>query len=239
MDDIVGRLQSKFSSHQIDVIVGSLLGDARLECRSVGKRSPITARFRVHHGEKQKEYVFWKYEILKDFVSKEPMEISWLNPKRNLQETSWYFHTKSFKELGSLYHFFYKDKVKILPENIFNLLNPRMIAVWFMDDGSNNGESLTLNTHGFSKEDQMRVVNFFKESFDIFPTIVKDRTKWKIAIGKKDFRKFISIIEPYIIPAMSYKIANPRNDLSRFAGQSEKLILANTSVPGLENLEKV
>ena len=239
MDDIVGRLQSKFSSHQIDVIVGSLLGDARLECRSVGKRSLITARFRVHHGDKQKEYVFWKYEILKDFVSKTPTEISWLNPKRNLQETSWYFHTKSLEELGSLYHFFYKDKVKTLPEGIFTLLNPRMVAIWFMDDGSNTGESFTLNTHGFSKEDQMRIVNFFKESFEIFPTIVKDRTKWKISIGRKDFRKFISVVEPYIIPSMSYKIASPRNDLSRMTGQSENQILANTSVPKLENLEKV
>ncbi|MDO8729221.1 MAG: LAGLIDADG endonuclease [bacterium] len=239
MDDIVGRLQSKFSSHQVDVIVGSLLGDARLECRSVGKRSPITARFRVHHGEKQKEYVFWKYEILKDFVSIAPREISWINPKRNLHEISWYFHTKSLEELGILYHFFYKSGTKILPEEIFSFLTPRMIAVWFMDDGSNNGESLTLNTHGFSKEDQMCIVDFFKELFDISPTIVKDRTKWKIAIGRKDFRKFISLIEPYIIPAMSYKIANPRNDLSRKAGQSEKPILANTSVPKLENLEKV
>ncbi|OGI91787.1 hypothetical protein A2933_02295 [Candidatus Nomurabacteria bacterium RIFCSPLOWO2_01_FULL_46_18] len=66
MDDIVGRLQSKFSSHQIDVIIGSLLGDARLECRSKGIRASYTARFRVHHGEKQKDYVIWKYQMLKD-----------------------------------------------------------------------------------------------------------------------------------------------------------------------------
>ena len=72
MDDTVGRLQSLFPSHQFDVIIGSLLGDARLECRSVGLRNPITARLRVHHGEKQKEYVFWKYEVLKDLVLKEP-----------------------------------------------------------------------------------------------------------------------------------------------------------------------
>ena len=57
MDNIVGRLQSTFPSHQLDVIIGSLLGDARLECRSKGIRVGLTARFRVHHGEKQKEYV--------------------------------------------------------------------------------------------------------------------------------------------------------------------------------------
>ena len=34
LGNIVGRLQSAFPSHQLDVIIGSLLGDARLECRS-------------------------------------------------------------------------------------------------------------------------------------------------------------------------------------------------------------
>ena len=240
MDDIVGRLQSVFSSHQIDVIIGSLLGDARLECRSIGVRSPVTARFRVHHGLKQKEYVLWKYEILKDFVLKGPREISWTNPKRDLLETSLYFHSKSLKELGILYHYFYQNGKKILPENIFKILNPRMLAIWFMDDGSNTGESFTLNTHSFSKEDHVRIVKFLKHSFKIKATIVKDRTKWKMSIGKNEFQKFVSIVEPYIIPSMTYKIANPRNDLSTKIRQSEnENIFANTSVPNLENSGKV
>jgi len=224
MDDIVGRLQSTFSSHQIDVIIGSLLGDACLECRSVGVRSPITARFRVHHGIRQKEYVLWKYETLKDFVLKEPKEISWMNPKRFIKETSWYFHTRSLEELGILYHYFYKNGTKILPKDIFNFLNPKMIAVWFMDDGSNNGNSITLNTHSFSKEEQMRIAENFRDCYGIHATIVRDRTKWKLAIGRYDFQQFLSLVEPYVISPMIYKIASPRNDLSRFSGQSESSI---------------
>lgn len=236
----MGRLQSKFSAHQIDVLIGSLLGDARLECRSIGVRSPVSARFRVHHGLKQKEYVLWKYEILKNLVLKEPREISWTNPKRNLHEVSWYFHTRSLQEFGGLYHYFYKNKVKILPNDIFKILNPQMIAVWFMDDGSNNGTTATLNTHSFSKEDQLRVVDFLMNRFEIHTTIVKDRDKWKINFGEFDFQKLISLIEPYIIPSMSYKIAYPRNDLSVSNRQSENNhIFANTSVPEVENLEKV
>jgi hypothetical protein len=240
MDNIVGRLQSVFSSHQIDVIIGSLLGDARLECRSIGVRSPITARFRVHHGIKQKEYVCWKYRILKSFVFTKPKEISWTNSKRNLHEVSYYFHTKSMEELGALYHYFYLNKVKILPKNIFELLTPQMIAVWFMDDGSRTGNGLTLNTHGFLKEDQVRIVDYLEKSFKIKATIIKDRAKWKISIGTYDIENFISIIQPYIIPSMTYKIANPRNDLLVTNKQSESVnTFANTSVPNMENLEKV
>ncbi len=238
MDNIVGRLQSDFSSHQFDVIIGSLLGDARLECRSAGARSPITARFRVHHGVKQKEYVFWKYEILRELVSREPREVVWDNPKRNLHEVSWYFHTRSLREFGILYQYFYHQKIKLLPEDIFSFLNPRMIAVWFMDDGSYNGSNITLNTHSFSMGEQRRIVEYFKARHQIIPTIVKDRSKWKIAINSFDMHIFLRMVAPYIIPSMIYKIGNPRNDLSRSAGQSEHN-LANTSVPTLGRSGKV
>ncbi|OGI94276.1 hypothetical protein A3A03_01495 [Candidatus Nomurabacteria bacterium RIFCSPLOWO2_01_FULL_40_18] len=213
MDNIVGRLQSAFPLHQLDVIIGSLLGDARLECRSKGIRASYTARFRVHHGDKQKEYVWWKYEILKDLVSKEPREISWTNKKRNLHEISWYFHTKTLKSFGIIHEVFYKDGVKKFPTEILPIFSDKMLALWYMDDGSNNGGNITLNTHSFSLEDQKIIVDFLKEKYYIHPTIVKDRNQWKISIGRYDYDRFLSIVTPFIPKAMNYKINNPRIDL--------------------------
>ena len=101
MGNTVGRLQSLFPPHQFDVIIGSLLGDGRLECRSKGIRVfPITARLRMQHGDKQKDYVFWKHQILKSFVSKGPRKIMvWYDKKRNKKHYSWYFHTELPKDL--------------------------------------------------------------------------------------------------------------------------------------------
>ncbi|MFA4975857.1 MAG: LAGLIDADG endonuclease [Candidatus Paceibacterota bacterium] len=214
MDDIVGRLQSAFPSHQLDVIIGSLLGDARLECRSKGIRVKYTARFRVHHGEKQKEYVWWKYEILKNIVSSKPREITCINKKRNLKEISWYFHTKSLKNFGIIHEIFYKNRVKKFPTEILPIFSDRMLAVWYMDDGSNNHGNVTLSTHSFSLEDQKIIIDFLKKKYYINPTIVKDRNQWKISIGKKDYNHFLSIVTPFIPKAMAYKIDNPRIDLS-------------------------
>lgn len=211
----MGRLQSLFPPHQLDVIIGSLLGDARLECRSAGIRQPMTARLRVHHGEKQKEYVFWKYKVLQNFVLQEPKESLWDNPKRDLHEISWYFHTKSTESFGILHSYFYKDGVKILPKNVFDLLTTQMITVWFMDDGSNNGENITMNTHGFSHLEQVSIVNFFKNCYGINSTVIKDRTKFKIAFGRHEYAKFLNIVQSFVIPSMAYKIVNPRNDLVR------------------------
>lgn len=222
MGNTVGRLQSLFPSHQFDVILGSLLGDARLECRSIGKRHAVTARLRVHQGDIQKDYVFWKYKILKNLVSEGPRRTkTWHDPVRNKDHYSWYFHTKSSEELGLLHKCFYEHGVKIIPPDIFEVITPRAMAVWFMDDGSNTNESFTLNTHCFSNEEQWRVVNFLKNQNGIAATIIKDRTKNKIRIGRYEFEKFTKIVKPYIIPSMIYKIDNPRNDLIRRNVESE------------------
>lgn len=212
MGNTVGRLRSFLSPLQFEVVVGSLLGDARLECRS-GKRGEKTARLRIHHSEKQKDYVLWKYEILKNFVSKGPRRIMvWHDLERDHKHYSWYFHTTSFKEFGMLHGEFYQGNIKILPEDIFRVITPRMLAVWFMDDGSNIQESFTLNTHCFSMEEQQKIVQFFQRNYDMRATIVKDRTKYKVAIGRSEYKRFTKIIEPFIIPSMIYKIDNPRND---------------------------
>ena len=225
MDNIVGRLQSLFPTHQFDVIIGSLLGDARLECRSKGIRASYTARFRVHHGEKQKNYVFWKYQILKNLVSREPQEIKWRNEKRDLNEISWFFHTKTLKGFGLIHEIFYKNGKKIFPKEILPIFTNAMLAVWFMDDGSNNGGNLTLNTHSFSIEDQNIIIDFLRENYSIIPKLVKDRHQWKIAIGAYDYQKFLDIIAPHIPQSMIYKIANPRIDLPRKAGQSKPILV--------------
>src|SRR3989338_7461386 len=240
MDNIVGRLQSAFPAHQLDVIIGSLLGDARLECRSKGIRAKYTARFRVHHGYKQKEYVWWKYEILKNLVSSKPREISWTNKKRNLNEVSWYFHTKSLKNFGIIHEIFYRNGVKKFPREILPIFSDQMLAIWYMDDGSNNHSNVTLSTHSFSLKDQQIIADFLKKKYHINPTIVKDRNQWKISIGSYDYNRFLSIVAPFVPKAMNYKIDNPRIDLSKKLGRAfAEEASANTSVPEVENLEKV
>lgn len=215
MDNIVGRLQSLLRQEQIDVIIGSLLGDARLECRSRGLRYPVSARLRIHQSDKQKEYVFWKYGVLKNLVLRGPRKVkAWYDPKRRKDHYSWYFHTKTLPEFGELYHCFYKNGIKVLPEGIFEFINPRALAIWFMDDGSNTGESFTISTHCFEMSDQIKITDFLKQRYDVSAKIVKDRTKWKVAIGRNEYKKFQSFIEPFVIPSMEYKLCIPRNDFS-------------------------
>ena len=205
MDNIVGRLQSAFPSHQLDVIIGSLLGDVRLECRSKGIRASYTARLRVHHGDKQKEYVWWKYKMLKDLVSKEPREISWLNKKRNLKEVSWYFHTKSLKNFGIIHEIFYKNGVKKFPTEILPIFSDQMLAVWYMDDGSKSYKSCYFNTQQLDISSQLNLILMFKK-LGIKSSLNKDKTYFRIRIATASVPILFGMIKKHIVSSMRYKL---------------------------------
>ena len=214
MDNIVGRLKSLFPYNQLQLILGSLMGDARLECRSKSIRAKHTARLRVHQSDKQKNYVLWKYRQLKNLVLKGPRFTKvWHDARRNRDHYSWYFHTQSSEALGLVHKLFYQNGVKVVPWEAVNFIGPLGLAIWYMDDGSNNGGNITLNTHGFSISEQKGIQDLLLNKFGVLTTLVRDRSKYKIAIGSREYDKFINIVKPYIIPSMNYKILSPRNDL--------------------------
>lgn len=202
MGNIVGR-QFYISQFQREAINGCLLGDGRLECRS----KEGSARLRIHHGWKQKDFVFWKYKALKDLVFCPPRKIvCWKNPKNGEDYYSWYFHTKTIAEFKEFYKTFYRDEKKILPKNIFDLLTPLSLTVWIMDDGCNTGDSLILNTQNYSIKEHLKLQKVFREKFGILSTINKDRDEFRLRFNKENASKLIRIIMPRIIPSMEYKI---------------------------------
>jgi hypothetical protein len=205
MGNTVGRSKSLVLS-QRNLVIGSLLGDGRLECRSKGIRSEKTARFRTHHGEKQKDYVLWKYKILQNIVGAAPRRIVRFDKNRAIDEASYYFHTFSLEGLGRLHSLFYKGGPKSLPSTLHKILNPEVLAVWYMDDGSYTKNGCTISTHSFSLNEQKELIRAMKQIFGVNVALLKDRKQHKLRIGSKDFSKFRKIVKPFIIPSMSYKI---------------------------------
>jgi len=212
MDNTVGR-QFFISQTQKDIINGCLLGDGSLECRS----KEGSARLRIHHGWKQKDFVFWKYRVLKNLVSCPPKKIiCWRNPKNNENYYSWYFHTRTLLEFKTLYKVFYFNKKKILPQDILDLLNPLTLSVWIMDDGCNDRrDSLILNTQNYSIEEHYKLQKVFQRKFEAFSTINKDRDEFRLRFNCENAKKLFKIIYPNIISSMKYKIVPVETESAR------------------------
>ena len=192
MDNTVGSL----TQVQKSLIEGSLLGDGCL--RIQGKR--VNALFEVNHTFKQKEYVDWKYELLKNIVITPP------KPRKGKGvRIAYRFTTRSVPVLTEYHKKFYQNKKKIIPDCLF--FTPLLLAVWFMDDGSKSRSSFYLNTQQFCIADQIKLQETLNAQWSIKTSLNKDKKYYRIRIRSEDALKFRSIVKPYILPIFNYKLA--------------------------------
>ena len=190
MANTVGSL----TQEQKSIIIGSLLGDGYL--RIVPGRK--NAFLEINRSLAEKNYVDWKYQKLKDLVKSPPKQ-----RKGQGQRIAYRFFTRQHPELTKLYKKFYRGREKIVP----NLkLNPLMMTVWFMDDGSKSYKTYYLNTQRFDYLSQKRLIQMLKKQYKIDSSLNRDKEYYRIRIKQGSAERFKKLIKNYIIPEMKYKL---------------------------------
>lgn len=188
-------------------IVGMVAGDAYLRkqkfCRSVS--------LRIKHAEKQREYLEHKRDILQHLFK------AWEIPIKSINNSGYpgvQLETRTHPKLRAIYKWFYSDGKKRFSRRILNYLTPVGIAIWYMDDGSLSykkresqihGREVHLNTY-CSLEEARVIQEYFKEAWDVSWTVVQNKGLFRLRMGSHEARKFFTIIAPYVIPTMQYKI---------------------------------
>ena len=121
----------KFTAHQRAILAGTILGDGYLQ-----KTGEKNARLRFEHGEKQKEYVFWKGRQFPRLFNGSPERIQRVHPGTKKTYTYWRWQSNATPELGFWRTQFYPEGKKRIPKNIAELIRDSLaLAVWYMDDG--------------------------------------------------------------------------------------------------------
>ncbi len=193
------------SKTQEAIIIGTLLGDGCLERNGRG------VRLRLDHGIKQESYLLWKYKELHTIATpSSPMKVHAYHKIHQRFYDSVRMYTYSSTLLESYWWYFYRDGKKNISQNISKLLTqPISLAVWLMDDGykRNDCNAFRLNTDSFSKIEQRILIRVLKTNFDIDSVLHKKGKYWNVYIPQKSSKKFVEIVEPYIIPDLKYKIA--------------------------------
>lgn len=192
MDNTVGSL----TQLQRSIIIGTILGDGYL--RIVPGRK--NAFLEVNHTFHQRDYVDWKFKMLESLCKSGPVV-----RRGNGNRIAYRFTTRQSGEISELYKRFYQGKKKVIPDNLY--LDPLMLAVWYMDDGSKCGkDNVYLNTQQFDLADQERCRSLLKQ-LEIETTLNKDKTYWRIRVKKYSMSKFFKLIYPHVIPSMQYKLS--------------------------------
>lgn len=184
------------TQRQKSILIGTLLGDGYL--RIVPGRK--NALLEVSHSVKQKEYVDWKYQELKNLVKSPPKR-----KKGNEGRVAYRFFTRQHPELTGLHQRFYPEGSKIIPEDL--KLDSLTIAVWFMDDGSKCSESdIYFNTQQFEISDQQKLIAMLSK-VGIKARINKDKTYFRLRLLKRSIVTLEKMIDSHVVPSMRYKLS--------------------------------
>lgn len=210
------RLQNEkpLSQEAKDIIVGSLLGDG---CINNG------GYFSEKHSEKQIEYLEWKASHLANILSDKSFAVYTCIDKRSGTKIySFCLRTVTHSYLYELRNKFYKKEngkwIKILPPDIEDMINEKILAILFMDDGSTdwmyrNGIRKYLNrpqskisSQSFTYEENKILQQIILKKFNI-NSIVKIRNGglYYLKFNCDDTAKLIKTTKPFSTPDLLYK----------------------------------
>jgi hypothetical protein len=184
-------VKTPLTSRQRELVVGSLLGDAYLMSTTAGWC------FRVNHGQQQREYVDWKYEILANFVR---------TPPRN-SGRCYYFRTVTHPEFAVYRQHFYAGR-KVAPiELLDEQFTAFSLAVWLMDEGAAERKQLRLNTQSFSHEESEALRAFLWAKLGIRCSLNRDKDRYRLRIASASMDRLRALVGPHLDSSMLHKLS--------------------------------
>ncbi len=121
----------KLTKQQENVLIGTILGDGFLQ-----KTGEKNARLRLEHSQKQKDYVLWKGNIFGRLFQGKINYLERIHPKSGETYKYCRWQSSATPAFGKWRKYFYPNGKKIIPKDIGNfLVEPIILAVWYMDDG--------------------------------------------------------------------------------------------------------
>ncbi|MEK9167375.1 MAG: LAGLIDADG endonuclease [Patescibacteria group bacterium] len=202
------------------IVVGLMLGDGHLETQNQGR----TYRLKIEQSFGHREYVDWLYGQLGNLGqtpprAREQTRVEKVNKKygfntlslASLQFYGQLFYTRrDFIPRESRHNADYRNGEKVVPKMIGKLVTPLSLAVWFMDDGSIKSahhRAKILNTQAFDSDSIENLRQMLATRFRIDVTLRKQKDGIQLYIPSTEIKKFVSLVEEYIVPSMRYKLS--------------------------------
>jgi hypothetical protein len=103
--------------------------------------------------------------------------------------------------------FFYVNGVKVIPENIYELLTPVALAQVIMGDGSAQRHGLVLCTDSYTIPEVVRLMNVLMIRYRLDCTLrLHTPSSPRIYIRQCSMAKLQTIVGPHMITSFLYKI---------------------------------
>nr|AVR57728.1 LAGLIDADG type 2 homing endonuclease [Termitomyces sp. T132] len=179
---------------------GLLISDGWLEINKSGN-----TRFFFKQSLKNSTFVFFVFNRLNHYCSTYP-SLTTVN-LNNKTFKGLCLNTRFYPCLTELYNMFYKKRVKIVPLDLYEIINYEFLAYWIMGDGSKAGNGLYLQTQSFKIKECVFIISVLIYKFDLNCNIHMQRNQPIIYISAKSINKIKRYLIPFILPSMLYKLS--------------------------------
>ena len=215
-DRVLVAEQQLLGAQQVQVILGSLMGDGAL---SPNLRGRSGTRFRMGHGAKQAAYLDWKVSLLENIP----------HCRTSSAKGAVFADFTPLPELGELREIVYfGDGKKHLTWDYLKSLTPLALAVWYMDDGCFTVRSkgvqertrggtgrIEICVEAMSPGSRERLVGYLRDAYRLDVKLIcrgalKKSVLQFTTAASEAFQKLVA---PYVHPSMDYKL------LPRFRGR--------------------
>jgi recombination protein RecA len=206
----------RLSDQQLQLILGSLMGDGNLSSNRLGRSG---TRFRMGHGAQQAAYLDWKVSLLGNIKCSRTT-----NAKGAV-----FADFTPLPELAELHDaVYFGDGKKHLSWDYLKALTPLALAAWYADDGSFTlrSKGVQERTRGGTGRIEICVEAMSPGSRDRLVQYLQDTRGLNVRLRTSGARqvavlvfttaaseKFQKLIAPYVHPSMDYKL------LPRYRGQ--------------------
>jgi recombination protein RecA len=214
-DRVVVMEPKRLSDQQVQVILGSLMGDGNLSPNTRGRSG---TRFRMGHGAKQAAYLDWKVSLLGN------IECS----RTSNTKGAVFADFTPLPELAQVHEaVYFGDGKKHLSWDYLKELTPLALAIWYMDDGCFTVRSkgvqertqggtgrIEICVEAMSPGSRERLVQYLRDThgLDIRLRYSGAQRKAVLQFTTSASERFQALVAPFVHPSMAYKL------LPRFQG---------------------
>lgn len=195
----IHQLDTNLIAQEIDVLDGHLLGDG-----SVFKSGKDRINCIYGHTCKHKEYLEWMVYATGFLAGQKVLPASFFDKRTQKTYHKYHLKSKSSEIFTQARQRWYPCGKKILPDDV--TINSRSLLRFYLDDGSICRGAAYLATHDFCFEDvnilRAKIASFCNMKVSIHQA---GNEQFKLYVGRRNFRDFLSIIGSCPVQCYSYK----------------------------------
>lgn len=210
MKDIkVLRKETSLPKDLNSALIGIMLGDG-----GIYRTSPTgNCRFEMSFGQAYKQFAESIGILFSDYMNN-PIKAIELKGKSKVY-VNYRLKTITLPLFNQYHDMFYKLNtetgkfVKVIPQNISDLIDPIVLAYLLMTDGNfdKSRNRIRIYTNSYTKEDVERLASSIHSNLGIYVGVLHDRRdQWILTIGAKQLTLVREIVTPHFESSMLYRI---------------------------------